>query len=811
MMVTPAWTWLAAILVALCCTAGLAAEIDYVALGRNLKVKPGHPILFLDADLLAKIRARPQNCRDLEHTVTQYRTRRAKNPGEVETIRQEIAQFNDRTHPGEYLQTSMWYAADALINQDELSAAYGREYLKAIADLEVASAKDGECHALGSAFACGVLYDYLYPTLDENLKHRTRLAVIEAGEALAGWHYLDLNMYLGGHGACWAVPYLLVGLLGIHSDMAREPEEVQTRYYDLLGKVVYNVREGLAPVREWICKDGGYHMGWDYGSCYTTMIPYLAWEYGTDEPSLLKDWQNQMTMWYLYGLRQQAQVTYRDKPELVRRAYQIYPPSGDCYSGPQLGGDPAEALLVGACKYDNPYAKWLLNRYRPAGADATAWQEVLYRQFDAGAGTPPDALPLSRNFPNAGSVIMRDSWDPDRDTQVVFKSAPFFSNNHHHRDQNSFVIYYKAPLAIDSGGYNLCGAYGSRHWYNYYIRSVAHNTILVYDPKEDFGESRWGKNSNDGGQAMWPFGAETGKLEDILPGGRCALDGLGRFEERPEYTYTLGDATKAYSPGKVRTCQRQLVYLRNHSYGHPVIVVYDKVVSKDPAFKKTYLLHSIGEPNVSGKTFWTEGSDGLDPGNRARLYDEVILPADATLSAVGGVKNGQEFYVADDGTGQPHNYSEEFAKAYPREAALEPSERERGDMRELGGWRVEVSPAGQRLDDRFLNVLSVTDGGDQYQAAMTKYQGGDLFDAVTVTSHDGEQSTLVFFWRDNAAFTDVTLATGSCRQMLMVGLHPGAALGVDAQGANVKLTRRAASAGQRVRATEQGTVFVKLR
>lgn len=788
------------------CTAAFAADRPYYApAGRALKVRAGHPILFVNADLVARLKTRPENLQALAHTVGKYRTNAAKDPNDLDAIHKALTQWNDRSHPGEYLQTSMWFALQSYLNDDPVATVFGREYLRAIVDLPLSKAQGQEAHALGTAFGGGVLYDYLYTALDDDLKHRTRVAVVEAGEALRGWNYLDPNFVIGGHGCCWAQPYLFVGLLGIHSDIGLEPAEVQARYYDLLGTVVTCLRASTA-AREWICHDGGYQMGWDYGSCYTTMIPYLAWEFGTAEPSLFKDWQNQMTYWYLYGLRQEAQAIYADRPQLLRQANAIYPASGDMYGGSQMGGDPLEALLVGAWKYDNPTSKWTVNHMFPSFPDVSSWQMVLYRQFGPTDGTPPEKLPLSRCFRNAGSVVMRDSWDLNRATQVVFKSTPFFSNNHHHRDQNSFVIYYQGPLAIDSGGYGLCGQYGSRHWYNYFIRSVAHNTMLVYDPKEDFGESRHGKNSNDGGQAMWPFGNETGRVEEVMPGGRCALDGIQRFEERPEYTYTMGDATKAYAPMKVQLFQRHLVCLRNHSSGHPAVVVYDRVIAQDPAFRKTYLLHSIGQPVVDGRVFRVEAAEGVDPARKGRLYDEVLLPADATLTPVGGVANGREFLVADDGAGQPHNYREEFLQAFPKEALQEPADRERSDMRELGGWRMEVSPGAARADDTFLNVLSVTDAAELARPAQAKLEQKPTCDAVTVLDPAGAAGTLVVFWHDGAALADVSFALNGCRQALFIGLPPGRVLGhVVRDGRLVLKTAPNPPAPQKV--TDQGTLY----
>ncbi len=794
-------------LLALLMTSLLIASADETLPNvRQLKVRSGHPIIFVDADVIAEARARPEDCAWLADMVKRYRMSKTDDLDDVAIMREEVKPFADWTHPGEYIKTSMWYGIDAYVNQDELAVAYGRQYLLALIDNTVETARSPETHALGKVFALGALYDWLYDRLDEETKHQTRLAVVATADALdTRWHMFDEGRWVGGHAACWGNPYAIVGLVAIFTDIGQESPETQARYFELLGKVVRNIRDGIAPVHEWVCRDGGYHMGWDYGTCYTPMWQYLVWEFATDEPSLFKDWQNQHVYWYIYGLRHRTPLPESSDREDFRRAYGYYPASGDAY-GMGLSGAKSDNVVVPAFIYGNEHAQWLYNNFY---RQASGYIGLLYANFGADEGTPPDDLPLSRLFHNAGFALMRDSWDFDANTLAVFKSSRFFSNNHHHRDQNNFTIYYRAPLAIDSGGYNLCGQYGSRHWYNYYTRSIAHNTVLVYDPEEDFGKCRWGPLSNDGGQVF--LRPEAGRLEDIVPGGKCALDGIMRFEDQPDYTYVMGDATKAYSPDKVKLFQRHLVYLRGHSYDHPAIVVYDKVTSTDPTFRKTWLLHSIAEPEVDDWTFSVAADDGLHPDRRARLYNEVLLPLDAEIGVVGGVANNQEFYVADDGDGQPHNYREELAEKYPEDASQPAIERNYGSFRELGEWRVEVSPQAERLDDRFLNVLSITDDGAEQAPAQTEYAALEFFDAVAVTDNDGPESTLVLFLRGEGDFGLEELPEVNCRNILIVGLEPGG---------GVTLTRRAdgrmvlaqadPNAADALVVSEEGAVYAEL-
>ena len=152
--------------------------------------------------------------------------------------------------------------------------------------------------------------------------------------------------------------------------------------------------------------------------------------------------------------------------------------------------------------------------------------------------------------------------------------------------KNTFTIHYKSPLAIDSGMYDEgCenGGYGSTHWCNYFTRTIAHNGIIVFDPEQEY--KVYGRSvSNDGGQ---PYREEEPtKLTDILPGGHAHLDGITLCRETDEYTYAVGDATKAYDRERVSLAQREIIYLRRNTTSRPVIVVFDRVESTRKDFLK---------------------------------------------------------------------------------------------------------------------------------------------------------------------------------------------------------------------------------
>ncbi len=64
-----------------------------------------------------------------------------------------------------------------------------------------------------------------------------------------------------------------------------------------------------------------------------------------------------------------------------------------------------------------------------------------------------------------------------------------------------------------------------------------------------------------------------------------------KYEFVPDqYTYTVGDATEAYSR-KIDFFKREFVFLNNQH-----IITFDKVKSIDPSFKKVWTMHTIGTP-----------------------------------------------------------------------------------------------------------------------------------------------------------------------------------------------------------------------
>ena len=289
-------------------------------------------------------------------------------------------------------------------------------------------------------------------------------------------------------------------------------------------------------------------------------------------------------------------------------------------------------------------------------------------------------------------MVARTGWDHDA-VIAEMKVNEYNFVNHQHLDAGAFQIYYQGALAMDSGLYSgSSGQYGSPHCQNYYWRTIAHNSLLVYDPHEKFGKISYG---NDGGQRLAGGRSEVRSLDNLLDPakgyhtGKILTHGFGPDPQTPEFTLLQGDITDAYSD-KARQVTRSFVFLNLRNTQVPAaLVVFDRVVSADPDFRKYWLLHTQEEPRIDGESAVV---DCTQNGQQGRLTLDVLLPAgdNRQLTSVGGP--GKEFWVF--GT----NYANDTEPARLERSSLEP-----------GAWRIELSPKATTSEDLFLTVMQVTD------------------------------------------------------------------------------------------------------
>ncbi|MCU0981213.1 MAG: heparinase II/III-family protein [Pirellulaceae bacterium] len=315
-----------------------------------------------------------------------------------------------------------------------------------------------------------------------------------------------------------------------------------------------------------------------------------------------------------------------------------------------------------------------------------AYKDFLWRDTSV-SSADLKVFRLAHVSPGPGYVFARSSWDEDA-TYFFFKCGDRFTA-HQHLDVGHFVIYRQTELAGDGGHYD---GFGTLHDVNYHLRTIAHSTILVHDPAEQWPAIRAGRvTGNDGGQRHnWPH--HNGAVSDAAAWqeGRLLYDigDLVAFEDAGEYVYVAADCSKAYAPVKLESFTRQMAFVRPGTF-----LVLDRVVARDPDFKKTWLLQAMSRP-LGQHPSWTITNGA------GRLFVQTLLPRAAEVR----LQEGENLYRYGNA-------------AYPPQRDTGPAPQ----------CRIEISPAEAAREDWFLHVLTAADASvESVDPATAKDDGAAI-------------------------------------------------------------------------------------
>jgi len=621
----------------------------------------GHPRLFLRSQQAEEIAAR------------------LKNP----VLQPIVAKLQERSKTTLQLKIE-WDAINYLASKDKKA---GRE----IIDSTLVLLKRTELPDIGDParvtgrmmITGAIVYDWLYPLLTDEEKNEFIEELIRLAKTLeCGYPPTKQGSVTGHSSESFVMRDMLSAGIAIYDEYPEMYKVAAVRFF----------RDYL-PVRNWIYEGHAYHQGDSYGPLRYSWDTY---------PLMIFD---RMGVDSVYNPEQQFVpyfYTYVTRPDGQRMR------AGDTYLHSNHGAPPGKpwsqysGTLYTASYYNDGV---LLDQFlRQGGCDGQAhgrtnqeehifqflwWNTRLQR-------IPVSTLPLSKYFgPPFGWMVARTGWDENAVIAEMKVNVYNFSN-HQHLDAGAFQIYHRGPLATESGLYGgTSGSYGSPHCKNYYWRTIAHNSLLIYDPHEQFSER--GDFGNDGGQRLPNNRYEPLNLEAMLDPekgyktGEVLANGFGPSEQEPDYTYLKGDITEAYS-AKVKEVKRSFVFLNLKNDKIPAaFIVFDKIISAIPDFKKFWLLHSLEEPLVDRNKVVITRTQNNENG---KLVNTCLIPGtdDITITPVGGP--GKEFRV--------------FGKNYENEI------RSRGENTyERAAWRVEISPKKPSAENYFLNVMQVMQNGTQ--------------------------------------------------------------------------------------------------
>lgn len=562
--------------------------------------------------------------------------------------------------------------------------------------------------ASGVMLMCGAMvYDWCYDQMKPAEKKAYIDSFVRIAKTMECGYPPHNDEPIAGHSSEWM----------ILRDMLSCGIAIYDEYPDMYNHVIKMLFKDYVPVRNFIYSGHNYHQGTSYVNVRFSNDLFSLWILDRMGAGAIYNPAQQFLAYdFLYRRRPDGQVM----------------PAGD--TNPIKRSIPSYSLpaMLASSYYKDSYLAYEFERKPKIESNCLIF-EALWRDLDLKAKAPDD-LPLTRYSGTPfGWMIARTAWDQNSVIAEMKINEQFFGN-HQHLDGGSFQLYYKGPLAIDAGAYQgSSGGYNSPHNKNFFKRTIAHNSLLVYNPAEKFACWNYGGGDktefadNDGGQRMPGDRWDTCRSFDALLSkdyttGKVLGHGFGPDANKPDYSYLKGDITQAYTE-KVKEAKRSFVFLNLQSPEVPAaLIVFDKVVSSDPQFKKFWLLHSVEEPVIEGNRFTIMRTKNGDTG---LLQNQVLLPeaGAAKIEKVGG--KGKEFWV--------------FGTNYPNEATPNRPD----DANEKGAWRVEVSPAVAANENYFLNVMQVADNtckqmNDVKRIDADKIVGVQIADRIVTFSKNSQ-------------------------------------------------------------------------
>lgn len=554
-------------------------------------------------------------------------------------------------------------------------------------------------YAASEVYYSSLVYDWIYPLLTEEDKEYILPRLITASEGMrANSKYWFSDYTLGGYS------FTALGMAAFGDNIMLDSQSSDVKMKEYLDLFVSQYLNESFEMWKWASMGGGSFQSMTGHSGdiqrWAEMLEIWHTASGQDllgQYDMLTTWPE----WWIYGsvpyLKNMPDTASIAGDALLRtdneNMYSLLVPNRywDSVTASKklttMPGFEQEGMLLNWWLSNHGHAQYSM------GNDAKIYA-IMWYDDKLGSKSPAElSLPLTRLFGTmdggdiegrqshpggAGIVIMKSAWEDPAATLAVFKPRPFFLL-HQDIDSNSFIIFRKGYLAVDSGKY-IDGDWNS-HESNYDYRSIAHNVMNIYNPSEIFKHGS-GTKSNDGGQRIPAMDAAR-LIANYKVGSPVDIGGITKLESVDnKYDYIEGDATRAYqstlitdngnSP-KVSMVKREFVYLRSPGADNDFFVVFDMVNATSPDFKKSWIFHSLHRPQFTGGSVGgaTENAFGGTPGTYftgdsfsvydkgGRLFVKTLSPLNHSYKLIGGpdssgnvnTDDSYEFYV--DGTQYP--------------------------------------------------------------------------------------------------------------------------------------------------------------
>jgi hypothetical protein len=517
----------------------------------------------------------------------------------------------------------------------------------------------------------GTILDWCYPTLQVSKRRRLVQSVFLIDKEFMNTYILSSSgtSYVSSHNALNCVQTMQNAIVLYNADglSVGQADTLQNWYHVVYDKWV----NGFFPVYGYYRGNNG---GWNWGAAYA------MWSL-TDQFKLFDN--------MYFGTTKNF---YTDLPWILNSInqywYFILPNLYSLHLGDGIANLYADNVIYRhAAVYYDPRSMWMAQYYgQPQFLTWTypVFVKLLCKDFTQAPVQKPDP-PLNWLSDKVGLAVSRTSWDSTA-TMTWFFNSMSKKASHEHRDNNTFAVYKNGPLLLDAGYYD---SYGSSHFMNYYTRTIAHNSICIFDTLDQY---YYGTTpvSNDGGQI---YSAPMMNYGDIFAHefqrGHWIWYGSGN-----NYQYSIADARLSYDSLKVTRFLRRFLF-----YKPGKIIVIDHLHMINPNHhqrKANWILHFKNEPTLSGnlvnvrvpghiETY--DGNSYLASNGNGNTAIRTLLPTHSLVSRVGGT--GYEYWV--NGMNYPPSPLPDTIYSTP------------------GNWRIEVSPS--RMSDTlvFLHTIQLGD------------------------------------------------------------------------------------------------------
>lgn len=619
-------------------------------------IPSGRPRLWINKDNLPTIRERLTKGENIPIWYEVQEKAKRPFPFRID-IKKEI--FHNNEVEDIALIKAFYYlmTGDKTIGQETVNLML--DYLSV---LEFGNVRHGDItRELGkSIYTTAIVYDWCYHLLSERdkeslYKHMIRLAP----EMEIGWPPFKEHVVNGHASEAQVNRDLLAMGIAVYE---RDPEPYRYTSYLML--------EQLLPMRAFEYQSPRHNQGFDYGAYRHAWEMHAAWMfYRMTGVRIFNDNITSLSKYWLYmqlpdGKRfsdgDKFSKTHVSYPETLLLDY--------AYAG--------DALLKGEFE-------------RRGGLERAKVNPVLFLLLnDPGLKANPNLndLPLSIDYGSIlGGLSARTGWDMaenSNDVAAEIRGGGYHFGNHQHSDAGSFQIYYRGEQVFNVGIYR---AYGTPYDFNFYKRSVAHNTILVKDPDEKLAHRT---NVNDGGSR---FNQRNPKSPDEVLSDPWFDYGTvlsADFEAntlKPSYSYFKADLTAAYY-SKISNYTRSFCFLNLNRDDIPaaVILADDLTTSKDD-FSKFWKINTFNEPVRVGQNVILHNSNG---GLVGKAHINMLLPL-------------------------PEERNIEVSSLKDSTSILGTQYQIKSSLPEANAYQVVVYPKKKSKHTRFLSVFQMTADGTE--------------------------------------------------------------------------------------------------